>query len=93
MNAVVINCQNQIIATVDTEAREVEVAGGVTHDGHPVNVRTYRVSRGKANIASAARMWDCPILLKDEYNGRVFYTLSEDEKYDQYGRIIDEDDE
>jgi len=74
MNAVVINRQNDIIGTVSTEAREVEVAGAVTIDGTPVNVRTYRVSRSKANIARAARMWDCSSLISNEHNGRVFYT-------------------
>jgi hypothetical protein len=74
MNAVVINSSNDIIfTTVDTDAREIEVAGAITIDGAPVNVRTHRVSRSKANLAKAARM-DYRGLTRHSHNGRVFYT-------------------
>ena len=73
MKSVVINSRNQVIHTVDTDAREVVIAGAVARDGAPVNTHTHRVSRSKVNLAKAARMDYCG-LVRREHNDQVFYT-------------------
>lgn len=75
MNAVVINSRNEIIGTIaaDTGIKEVEFAGAIALGGDPVNVKTCRVSRSKANLARAAKMDFCG-MTRHEKNGRVFYT-------------------
>lgn len=75
MNAVVINSRNEIIGTInaDVAVSEVEFAGGIALSGDPVNVKTHRVSRSKANLGRAARMDFCG-LSRHEKHGRVFYT-------------------
>lgn len=75
MNAVIINNKNDIIATVSGfEGREIEVAGAITIDGAPVNVRTYRVSRSKANI-ERARNSCAGSAVKHTHMNRVFFTI------------------
>ncbi len=75
MKALVINSQNDILFSVDVaeDVREIEVAGALTIDGAPVNRRTYRVTRSKANFARAARM-EVDTLIRHSYNGLEFYT-------------------
>ena len=77
MNAVVINKRNEIIGAIaaDASVKEVEFAGAIALGGDPVNVKTFRVSRSKANMARAAKMdFDALHLARHEKNGRVFYT-------------------
>lgn len=77
MKAVILNTRNQIVFLADLPegVREVEVAGTTTSDGAPVNRRTYKVSRSKANIDQASRM-DLDTLSRHSYNGLEFYALT-----------------
>lgn len=74
MNALILNAQGDILYTADVPegVTRIEVAGAVTIDGAPVNVRTYRVSRSKANWKRAGRM-DIERLRKSEHRGIPFY--------------------
>ena len=59
--------------SVATDSPTVEVAGDVTTDGAPVNLRSFKVSRSKKNEKSAS---DTPFFLsKHEHNGQTFYML------------------
>jgi hypothetical protein len=74
--AVIINRENDIIGLLagDFQGNEVDVAGAVTIEGDPVNVRTYRVSRSARNLA---RRTECQFATRHERAGRVFYTLND----------------
>lgn len=76
MKSVVINSQNEIIATVEAseDIREIEVAGAITVDGAPVNRRAYKVSRSQANLKRASQM-DLDELTKRSHNGFEFYSF------------------
>lgn len=74
MNALILNAQGDIlfVADVPEGVTRIEVAGAVTTDGAPVNVRSFRVSRSKANWKRAERM-DIERLRKIEHRGTPFY--------------------
>ncbi len=75
MKALILNSRNEIIFTADLDekVREIEVAGAIAINGEPVNRRTYKVSRSKANYKRAERM-DLDALTLHTFNGFVFYT-------------------
>ena len=74
MNALILNTQGDILFTADVAEgiNRIDVAGAVTIEGAPVNVRTFRVSRSKANWKRAERM-DIDRLTKREHRGEKFY--------------------
>lgn len=74
--AVIINRCNDIVGTLseDVSGNEIEVAGALTREGDPVNVRTYRISRSKRNLARPTEWLPAT---RYERHGRVFYMLNE----------------
>ena len=60
-------------AVVPEGIGEVSVAGAVTTEGAPVNVRAYRVSRSKRNLGAAADGRNVPQLIARSHQGEVFY--------------------
>lgn len=73
--AAIVNEQGQVVfpAVVPEGIGEVSVAGAVTTEGAPVNVRSYRVSRSKRNLGAAADGWNVPQLTARSYQGEAFY--------------------
>lgn len=73
--AAIINDQGQVVfsAVVPAGISEVSIAGAVTTEGAPVNVRYYRVSRSKRNLGAAADGWEVPQLTARSHQGEVFY--------------------
>ena len=74
MNALILNAQGDIlfVADVPEGVTRIKVAVAVTLGGAPVNVRSFRVSRSKANWKRAERM-DLDPLRKIEHRGTPFY--------------------
>lgn len=52
---VVLNSYGDLLWLAVTDQRSIEVAGAMTIDRDPVNVRTYKTSISKRNLASARR--------------------------------------
>jgi hypothetical protein len=73
MQNAILNTRNEIIGYTDVDSREIEIAGAVALGGAPVNRRTYRVSKSKANRAKLCV--EMPVAVSHEHNGVVFYTL------------------
>lgn len=73
--AAIINDQGQVLfsAVVPEGIGEVSVAGAVTTEGAPVNVRVYQVSRSKRNLGAAADGWSVPHLIARSHQGEAFY--------------------
>jgi len=73
--AAIINDRGQVIfsAVVPEGIGKVSVAGAVTIEGAPVNVRVYRVSRIKRNLGAAADGWSVPELIARAHGGQTFY--------------------
>jgi hypothetical protein len=61
--------------TMTTNERTISVAGATTTQGEPVNVRTYRISRSRRNLAAASDQFEIPHLSLREHAGAVFYVL------------------
>lgn len=56
MKAALLNSNGKVIGEVfeaPSAGNSIEVAGAFTIDGSPVNVRTYKISRSKANLKKA----------------------------------------
>jgi len=55
-NAALLNQFDEVVFTADVPegVREVEVAGTTDANGYPVNVKTFKVSRSKKNMAKTA---------------------------------------
>jgi len=55
-NAAILDQFNEVVFTADVPKgiREVEVAGTTDANGYPINVKTFKVSRSKKNLAKAA---------------------------------------
>ena len=75
MKSVILDSNNGIMGIVDSKETSVEVAGAVTSDGSPVNVRRYRLSRSKMNLDRLSRE-EAEYATKHDHHGRVFYTLN-----------------
>jgi hypothetical protein len=73
--AAIVNDHGQVVfsAVVPEGIGEVSVAGAVTTEGAPVNVRSYWVSRSKRNLGTAADGWNVPQLTARSYQGEAFY--------------------
>lgn len=74
MKALVLNEHGDLLYWVEAPegVSRIEVAGAVAADGAPVNVRRFRVSQSKKNLARAARVELSP-LRKMEYRGSVVF--------------------
>lgn len=69
----IINNQGAIIGCTTSEASEIDIAGAVTADGAPVNVRTYKVSKSKKNRSAIDVA--TPVAIEHSSSGREFFTL------------------
>ncbi|MBI0278560.1 hypothetical protein M988_4289 [Hafnia paralvei ATCC 29927] len=59
--------------SITTDSPSVDVAGDITTEGAPVNLRSFKVCRSKKNEKSAS---ETPFFLsKHEHNGQTFYML------------------
>lgn len=74
MKALAIDGQGKIVYGLDVaaEVRSVDVAGAVTVEGSPVNMRSFRVSRSQANLKRATSM-DLVQLTECSHRGQIFY--------------------
>ena len=58
MKSALLNAKGIVIGEVYGSPRTgntIDVAGAFTADGDPINVKTYKISRSKANLAKAEK--------------------------------------
>ncbi len=74
-NSVVMSRDGKVLFTVETEESSIDVAGAISADGAPVNIKSYKISRSKKNLSMAEKVDYCG-LVRREHNGHVFYVYN-----------------